>query len=158
MINKRLYIIGNGFDVYHGINSKYSNFRDFVEKNNYDLFRELDEYFDTDDLWSDFEETLAYINTDRIIDEASNFLERYGSEDWSEYDNFAYQNEIERRVNFITIDLKRLFTEWILQLVLPPESIEKKIQIEKNSKFISFNYTDTLERLYRVSFNSTLTD
>lgn len=28
----RLYIIGNGFDIHHGIESKYWNFREWVRK------------------------------------------------------------------------------------------------------------------------------
>ena len=30
---KHLYIIGNGFDIHHEINSSYSNFRDWMESN-----------------------------------------------------------------------------------------------------------------------------
>ena len=33
-----LFIIGNGFDVYHGIESRYSHFADYVEKHNSDLY------------------------------------------------------------------------------------------------------------------------
>ena len=29
----RLYIIGNGFDIAHGIPSKYSDFRDYCQRN-----------------------------------------------------------------------------------------------------------------------------
>lgn len=29
---KHLYIIGNGFDIHHKINSSYSNFRDWMGK------------------------------------------------------------------------------------------------------------------------------
>ena len=71
MSDKRLYIIGNGFDIFHGVKSKYSDFKDYVEQNDYDLFEALEEYFNTDELWSDFEETLAYIDTEKIVDDAS---------------------------------------------------------------------------------------
>ncbi|WP_282133009.1 AbiH family protein [Cellulophaga baltica] len=72
--SSRLYIIGNGFDIYHGINSKYSNFKYYVEENDNDLYEMLEEYFDTDSLWSDFEETLAYIDIVTIVDDAENYL------------------------------------------------------------------------------------
>lgn len=30
---KSLYILGNGFDIHHGINSKYSDYHEWLEKN-----------------------------------------------------------------------------------------------------------------------------
>ena len=36
-----LYIIGNGFDLYHGANSSYSNFKEFVKRRDYSLFTTL---------------------------------------------------------------------------------------------------------------------
>lgn len=29
---KSLYILGNGFDIHHGINSKYSDYHEWLEK------------------------------------------------------------------------------------------------------------------------------
>ncbi|MCB8999333.1 MAG: hypothetical protein H6540_04595 [Bacteroidales bacterium] len=49
----KLYIIGNGFDIHHGIKSKYSDFKDYVEKNDKVLFDSLEKYFNQDELWSD---------------------------------------------------------------------------------------------------------
>ena len=59
-INKILYIVGNGFDIHHGVKSRYSDFKDYVQANGSDLYDTLEKYFNTDELWSDFEETLAY--------------------------------------------------------------------------------------------------
>ena len=64
----KLYIIGNGFDIHHKIKSKYSDFKNYVKEQDRNLFEALEKYFNSDELWSDFEETLAYINTDVIID------------------------------------------------------------------------------------------
>ena len=47
-----LYIIGNGFDLAHGIKSKYSDFRDFLASNQLELYQGLQEFFDEDYLWS----------------------------------------------------------------------------------------------------------
>ena len=33
MAYKKLYIIGNGFDLHHKINSRYSNFQEWLQKN-----------------------------------------------------------------------------------------------------------------------------
>ena len=34
----RLYIIGNGFDMRHGLPTGYKHFKSYVEKNNQDLY------------------------------------------------------------------------------------------------------------------------
>ena len=49
-----LYIIGNGFDLMHGVKSSYYAFRDSLGKRN--LLREtLETYLTPDDIWADFE-------------------------------------------------------------------------------------------------------
>lgn len=37
-MKKRLYIIGNGFDLHHGLESSYNDFRDFVAEYNKKLY------------------------------------------------------------------------------------------------------------------------
>lgn len=149
-----LYIIGNGFDLHHGMKSRYCDFKDFLEDKDSELIDKLEEYFGSDALWSDFEETLAYLDTSQIIDECLNYLEPYDAEDWSDAYHHDYQYEVQRRIDMITKDLKKYFTEWILQLELPADANHKKIQLKNSSKFINFNYTDTLEQLYRVPFEN----
>lgn len=143
----RLYIIGNGFDLYHGIKSKYSDFKEFVEENDNKLFETLEKYFNSDELWSDFEGTLAYLDTETICDNASNYLESYAAEDWRDAYHHDYQYEIQRAIDVITVDLKEKFTEWILQLEI---SLIEKYILPLNSKYLTFNYTDTLELIYNI--------
>ena len=150
-MSSRLYIIGNGFDIYHGINSRYSNFKDYVEENDNDLYEMLEEYFDTVSLWSDFEETLAYIDVDTIVDDAENYLVSYGADDWSDAYHHDYQYEIQRVVDIGTKQLKKHFTDWILQLDIPNNP---QLTLEKRAKFLTFNYTDTLESVYNVPVNN----
>lgn len=146
-MSTKLYIIGNGFDIYHGINSRYSNFKDYVEENYNDLYEMLDEYFDTDSLWSDFEETLAYIDIDTIVDMAGNYLVSYGAEDWSDANHHDYQYDIQRVVDIVTKQLKKQFTNWILQLDIPKKP---QLTLDKKAKFLTFNYTNTLESIYNI--------
>ena len=147
IIDKRLYIIGNGFDIFHGVKSRYSDFKDYVEKNDNDLFEALEEYFNTDELWSDFEETLAYIDTEKIVDDASDFLVSYGADEWSDAYHHDYQYEIQRAINVVTVALKEHFTKWILSLDIPNAV---KLKLPANSLYLTFNYTDTLERNYKI--------
>src|SRR3546814_10089631 len=80
---------------------------------------DLEEYFSSDTLWSDFEETLASLDTEQIIDECMSYLEPYSAEDWSDAYHHDYQYEVQRRIDLITKNLKERFTEWVLQLQLP---------------------------------------
>ena len=54
-----LFIIGNGFDLYHGSKSSYFEFRDFLKKRNRYLSDDLELYFDCENFWGDFENNLV---------------------------------------------------------------------------------------------------
>lgn len=151
MTHKKLYIIGNGFDIQHGLKSRYWDFNEYLDIKDRKLVDKLEEYFGTDSLWSDFEETLAYLDTEQIIDECMNYLQSYGAEDWSDAYHHDYQYEVQQRIDLITDTLKQQFTEWILQLKLPNNANENMVVVDKSASFINFNYTDTLERLYKVT-------
>ena len=50
----RLYIIGNGFDIAHGIPCKYSDFRRYCEEKMPKMYEKLNRFYDGGDkLWSD---------------------------------------------------------------------------------------------------------
>ncbi|WP_185264325.1 bacteriophage abortive infection AbiH family protein [Elizabethkingia anophelis] len=151
MAIKKLYIIGNGFDMQHGIKSKYSDFREYIETKDERLKAKLEEYFDSDVLWSNFEEALADLDTEQIVEECSDYLYSYDTEDWSDSYNHDYQYELQQRINLITNILKQHFTEWILQLEIPENAEENMVIIDRGSRFINFNYTDTLEQLYKIA-------
>ena len=150
MANDKLYIIGNGFDLHHGLKSRYWDFRAYLVDKNNALVEKLEEYFGDDALWSDFEETLSHLDTEQIIDECSNYLVSYSAEDWSDAYHHDYQYEVQNKIGIITEDLKKRFTEWILQLSLPTDAADKMISLTANSSFINFNYTDTLQKLYNI--------
>ena len=75
MTSKKLYIIGNGFDIQHGLKSRYWDFKEYLDIKDRNLVDKLEEYFGADALWSDFEETLAYLDTEQIIEECMNYLQ-----------------------------------------------------------------------------------
>ncbi|MEC1760385.1 AbiH family protein [Schinkia azotoformans] len=52
-----LNVIGNGFDLMHGVKSSYYNFRDSLRKNNSLRFA-LETYLNVEDMWADFEDPL----------------------------------------------------------------------------------------------------
>lgn len=148
MSNNTLYIIGNGFDIFHGIKSKYSDFNKYVKEKNKDLYLAIEDYLNPDELWSDFEESLAYIDTDKIVEEASDLLVPYSSDDWSDASHHDYQYEVNEIINALTVKMKEIFTKWILSLHIPKK---KKLKLSKSALYLTFNYTDTLERIYKIN-------
>jgi hypothetical protein len=144
-----LYIIGNGFDRFHGMPSGYGHFKDYVAEHDTDLFNALEKYFNVDELWSDFENTLAYLDIETIRDEAMNYLVDYASDEWSDADNHNYQYEINERVRLISERLLQHFREWVLTIPLPAPG-DQRLYLSRDSYFLNFNYTATLQIAYGI--------
>lgn len=119
MKNTNLYIIGNGFDIYHGIPSRYSDFKEYLKSSNQSLHDRIIEYLPVGENWCDLEIALAHLDVDKVINEAMQYLEVYSSENWSDSFHHDYQYEIDRIVADLSSGLKSYFCEWINQLELP---------------------------------------
>lgn len=145
MNNRILFIIGNGFDLAHGLHSKYSDFAEYCKSTEYYkcLYELLplefpklltDSSTDSSELWANFEEALGapdieYIKNYRNVDKGElNVALR----DWV--------NELKDKINEIQ----------------PMDCIKKTIQTYPEAYYISFNYTDTLELLYKVESKNIL--
>lgn len=153
VIQENLYIIGNGFDLHHEkIKSRYSDFKSYVQRVDNSLHNLITEYIPVSKDWSDLEQALADTDSKRIIDYASQFLESYGADDWSDAYHHDYQYEIDKIVEGLSVKLKSKFAEWVAQISIPKraELEGKTIAIDKNAKFLSFNYTPTLSVIYDV--------
>lgn len=149
-----LYILGNGFDLHHGINSSYKAFGQYLESTDRDTYRELEKYFVVDDeFWWQFEAQLASLDTEALFDYANQFLASYSDEDWSDAGHHDYQYEIDRVVEAISKTLRRRFADWIRQLVIPEREVlaEKLLPLRRDARYLTFNYTDTLQRVYDIS-------
>jgi hypothetical protein len=152
-LNATLYIIGNGFDLHHGIPSSYKAFGQFLEREDKETFRFVDRYFSVDaDFWSEFEERLASLDTDTLIDDVSQFLVSYGADDWSDAYHHDYQYEITRVVEAISKTMRARFGDWIRQVRIPePSAIGPlSLPVDPEATFLNFNYTASLQRLYSV--------
>lgn len=150
-MNRRLFVIGNGFDLHHGISSRYSDFAAYLEKVDPEAFRIASDYVVPDrDLWNHLEERLAEIDVDQIEDHASNFLVSYGADDWSDAYHHDYEYEIDQICQAISGKLRYHFSDWVRQLKIPQHPPSKVRCIDPNDVFLNFNYTPTLQRVYGV--------
>lgn len=78
MYMTRLIILGNGFDLYHNLPTSYTNHLvPILENNDEELFYKLTRlYFNTDiDLWSDFENLIGSIGSDKDIEFLHNVVQ-----------------------------------------------------------------------------------
>lgn len=146
---QRLYVIGNGFDCHHDIKSRYAHFREYVEENNPDLYDTLEQYFDYDFLWSQFEIALSEIDMEEIKEECSNSVVSMTSDEWRDRDWHVFGQEVGSRLELVTTELKKEFLNWILTLEIPHHP-EKMVELDINARFLNFNYTPTLQYLYNV--------
>ena len=151
MNKTKLFIIGNGFDIYHGISSTYYDFRKYLESTDPDLCERLKEYFNYDNLWSDFELSLADFDAAYLIENATDSLVSYGDENWSDAYHHDYQNEINEVVVALSHTLKSRFSSWVLQLKIPSRASRKRLRyIDTTALFLTFNYTQTLQSVYNI--------
>ena len=152
--SKTLYVIGNGFDIAHGVPSRYLNFRDSMGKNN-NLRRNLETYLKVDDLWSDFEEALAHIDGSALLGNVDMWLDLMGAyEPDALAADFcmAYETAAEPAIEIIR-KLPVSFRKWVETLKPLKEPIYKSL-LHQGGTYLNFNYTEFLETLYNVPSNN----
>lgn len=129
-----LFIIGNGFDIGNGMRTGYKQFYHFLKKEHEEFFNSVSSLFlaefETDRLWCEFEECLSAFTPDYFID--NQLTPQKTSETVLDFQEF----------------LSQYFKEWISNIALPDD--KELCSFAPDSFFINFNYTDTLEKLYKV--------
>lgn len=154
----KLFIIGNGFDIHHGIHSRYTDFAGWLKNVDRQVFDAVEEfvpaYIDADgnqlNAWSDLENNLANFDTDQLMDYGANFLPSYGADDWSESGHHDHEYELDRVIRMVSVRLHQRFVEWLSALTIP-SAIDLPVSvIDPGGRFLNFNYTPTLQRLYGV--------
>lgn len=152
MTPRKLYVIGNGFDLWHGIPSSLAQFKQYVQTTDSDIYRETEDYLPTKDDWSDLESALAEMDVDALIENLGHFMSSYGAEDWSDAGHHDFQYEVQNAVERLSSGLRSRFSEWVRKLPIPTPATAKKqfATLDTNAVFFSFNYTNTLVSLYKV--------
>lgn len=164
----KLYICGNGFDRNHGMKTSYKDYKKYLNSNNYELIVSDFEKFkyhgtvSCEALWSDVEESLSF--------SWEEYLKRYASvysvgnrvePTDEEYNDKIKQilnrtSEFRESSNFVR-NMDRFvgvcFYEWIKSIRLPEK---KRFDLDNNSLYITFNYTETLEKVYGINKNNIL--
>lgn len=146
----RLYVIGNGFDRYHGIPSHYRDFAAYLRAADRTTLRIAEEFLPVGgDGWADFEQPFAEFDEDQAIDHAGQFHndERHGD----------FQYELQQIAEALSSRLKAHFTDWVRSLHIHERAeIGRPLAIDVSPRFLSFNYTSALSRVYGISLSRIL--
>ena len=153
-----LIVIGNGFDLDHGMATGFPDFRNFLKECGGRIWEGLEsisEYTEVppEKMWFEFEKYMEGLNTDYLNDyneDKTGELVSYGSDEFRDRDNHTLEFYYDMDLSWIA-SVKAAFYEWISTVELP---LSKKYRIDsKDSLVLNFNYTDLLEKVYGVPLN-----
>lgn len=154
-----LYIVGNGFDLYHRLPTSFAQFRHYVRATDGDLARAIDDYLPVDRQWSDLEVALAGLDPDDVVDTLGMFLPSYGDDEWSDAGHHDFSYEVQRLTSALSDGLVERFGEWVRQVprLTAAQAMAggNYLPVDPAAWFITFNYTPTLADVYAVPASQT---
>ena len=155
----KLFIIGNGFDIGHGLPTGYWDFRTFLDLVHPEFLRSFEEHYDIypgmnaeakkKTLWSRFESNLANIDEDTIIDIGTSIELNLESGDVGIEDTlYSYFTDEYQYIEKLAGYLKQWVRSIKIRDCLPRTSL-----IDKSNRdlFFTFNYTAVLENVYGIT-------
>ena len=155
----KLFIIGNGFDIGHGLPTGYWDFRTFLDLVYPEFLRSFEEHYDIypgmsaeakkKTLWSRFESNLANIDEDTIIDIGTSIELDLESGDVGIEDTlYSYFTDEYQYIKKLAGYLKQWVRSIKIRDCLPRTSL-----IDKSNRdlFLTFNYTAVLENVYGIT-------
>jgi hypothetical protein len=149
--NHVLYVIGNGFDLMHGVRSSYYAFRDTLGKNSA-LLHALENFLTLEDIWADFEEALAHFNINAmssgfIVDNCLDMVGAY-DKDAGASEFFQATEAAANPILTVVNELPRRFRMWVETLSIGTDDRPLQDILRKDGKVLCFNYTEFVETLY----------
>lgn len=145
----KLYIIGNGFDLMHGMRTSYSDFKDWLLSIGcIEIVEELQCIYKLQEnnefvLWSDFEKALGEYDVDVALNwdlENMYITENIINNQCIYSPDYILNTQLDNIVN-------EIFPKWVKQIEI--SNLPKK-ELDKGAYYFTFNYTDTLESLYSI--------
>lgn len=154
----KLYVIGNGFDISHDIPCRYSDFYLFLYENRTDVLELMSKYYYVEgdsDLWSDFERSLEEnIDYGSFADIINENAPDFSSDDFRDRNWYDAEHEVQRECDEILNAIRSGFEEWISSLNI--RNKVRKYELDRTAFYLTFNYTETLELLYKISASQIL--
>lgn len=145
-------MIGNGFDLHHGVHSSYRDFSVWLQRHNYVLYRKLLNVCTSNKLWWNFEEALAYVDRDFLLSASDAWLPKNWDKDKDKYADLLYAGDIARNTGTdLWNDIGKSFRKWVCSIHWERISDKKKLMIDYEAHFITFNYSTFLESQYGIN-------
>lgn len=140
----RLFIIGNGFDIFHELKTKYSDYREALDETIVSKFEKMtsNSGMTKEATWRDIEAALGVCWNSL----QSSFFSLYSN---SFNDCIELETDMEQDFSFIFDFTGVLFYDFINKA--QSKDAEPRFHFEKDDIFVNFNYTNTLERVYSIS-------
>lgn len=155
-----LYILGNGFDLAHGLPTSYKRFAEILKQKDEILYNELtDLYFDgNEELWKHFEQKIGH-TTQKSIQKIKKFIQKKYIQNKDK--NFLPLNTVLDLLdpNSINYELNESMKQMVGEANQKLDPLSHKTQknpFTLDDFFITFNYTSTLEFLYKIPHNHIL--
>ena len=165
---RTLYIIGNGFDIAHGLDTRYWKLREYIEERDPDFLMQFEELYDIhplDDteygytetaqeqwnkavnhnLWSEFEKFIGNPNITSMLELSTSVTEGMPTYSIRSHMDIYW----ERHYGFIN-KLHNYVKDWIETIDTSNVKIKKESLINSSDYFLNYNYTDLLEKVYGI--------
>lgn len=143
----KLYIIGNGFDLWHELPTGYDRFYAFAKE----MLDELEQFYSFDmahmGLWCDFENSLGCFDWHQFY-EAHNHID-VASESFRPSEVYSLEDDLTEQSDHHVEAIKESFREWVKGIDI--SVAEMKLAFPEDASFITFNYTSTLQSIYGIS-------
>lgn len=142
-----LYVVGNGFDRRHDLPTSYACFYDFAKE----TLDEIEAYYsfgvNQAAPWCDFESSLGCFNWEY-------FYRAYNNIDPSAEDfrpGFVYglEDDLREQADQHVEAIRECFREWIIGIDTSTANV--RMAFADNARFITFNYTSTLQDIYGIA-------
>ncbi|MBO7117014.1 MAG: bacteriophage abortive infection AbiH family protein [Prevotella sp.] len=155
-----LYIVGNGFDIHHGIKSSYRDFHQWIKHESVNNVRfaftvfQLEKFFnDNCILWSDFEHNMGEYDVETVANQRFGlFPEALVIEDIEGMNDIVISSGLSY-LDSLSETLTSVFRKWIKTIETDKEP---DMSLSDSALYLTFNYTDTLEKLYGIPFSNIL--
>lgn len=144
-----LYVIGNGFDLWHGLPTKYTDFYKFTEGDLDELEQYIHFEYNSDEPWSNFEEDLGKFDW-RSFYSDHNHID-VSSESFKPSMAFSLEDDLREQGDHLVEGIRGKFQEWIESIQI--EEAKVRFDFSKRGRFISFNYTSLLQNVYDIPAN-----
>jgi len=142
----KLYIIGNGFDLWHQLPTGYENFYEFAKE----LLDDIENYYSFEithsGAWNDFENSLGLFDWEYFYEDYNHI--DVTSESFKPSEVYGLEDDLTEQADSYVEAIKESFREWIEGIDISVAN--RKLVFPQNASFITFNYTSTLQTIYGI--------